>query len=141
IHHRALDPALQLSRLLDLVGDAVEDRVEDSGSLSRLDHRDVEAVEDLRVARHRLREEESSLDVGAELAHDRREVEVLRLLLQDYQRADDVEAGFDHRRELPREDLEGLRLDLLERRACALFAAGGELVELTREQAAEAELL
>ena len=68
VEHRALDAALDLRLLLDLERDPVEDGVEDSGRLARLDHRDVEAVEDLRVARHRLREQQAALDVGAQLA-------------------------------------------------------------------------
>ena len=57
VDHRALHAALDLHLLLDLDGDAVEDRVEDAGGLARLDHRDVQAVEDLRMPRHRLREQ------------------------------------------------------------------------------------
>ena len=51
IEHRALDAALDLRRLLDLVRDAVEHLVQDSGRLAGLDHRDEEAVEDLRMPR------------------------------------------------------------------------------------------
>jgi hypothetical protein len=40
-------------------------------------------------------------------------VHVVGLLLEDRQRGDDVQAGFDHRRELPRKDLEGAGLDAL----------------------------
>ena len=50
VHHRALDAALDLRLLLDLERDAVEHGVQDSGGLAGLDHRDVEAAEDLRVA-------------------------------------------------------------------------------------------
>ena len=49
VDHRALHPALDLLLLLDLDRDAVEDRVEHAGSLAGLDHRDVEAAEDVRV--------------------------------------------------------------------------------------------
>jgi hypothetical protein len=93
------------------------------------------------VARHCLREEQAAFDVGAKLADDGGEVGVLGLLLQDDQRADDVQAGLDHRRELAREDLERLRLDLLEDGADALLTARGELFEALCEQAADTQLL
>src|SRR5207253_8265672 len=103
--------------------------------------RDEEPAEDLRVARHRLREQEAAFDVGAQLADDHAEVAVLGLLLEDDEGADDVEARLDHRRELAREDLERLRLDLLEDRADGLFTARRKLGEGLREQAAQAQLL
>ena len=122
VDHRALDAALDLRLLLDLERDAVEHVVEDSGRLARLDHRDVQAVEDLRVPGQRLREQHAALDVGADLADHGAEVLVVGLLLEDHERADDVQAGLDHRRELAREDLQRLRLDLLERGARRLLA-------------------
>jgi hypothetical protein len=93
------------------------------------------------VAAERLREQQAPLDVGADLADHEREVRVVGLLLEDHQRADDVQARLDHRRELAREDLQRLRLDLLEDRAGRLFAARRELFEELGEQAADAELL
>ena len=141
VDHRALDAALDLRLLLDLERDAVEDRVEDAGRLARLDHRDVEAVEDLRVARHRLREQQAALDVAAQLLQHGAEVLVVGLLLEDDERADDVQAGLDHRRELAGEDLEGLRLDRLEDGAGAFLAARRQLLELVRQQPADPQLL
>src|SRR5580765_5737970 len=141
VHHRALDAALDLGLLLDLQGDAVEHGVQDSGSLAGLDHRDVEAREDLRVAAERLREQQTALDVGANLADHEREVRIVGLLLEDHQRADDVQAGLDHRRELAREDLQRLRLDLLEDGASTLLAACRQLLDELGEQAADAQLL
>ena len=72
VDHRALDAALDRLLLLDLEGDAVEHDVEDAGRLAGLDHRDVEAGEDLRVARHRLGEQQTALDVLAQLVRPRR---------------------------------------------------------------------
>ena len=69
------------------------------------------------------------------------EVLVVGLLLEDHERADDVQPRLDHRRELAREDLQRLRLDLLERGARRLLAGRGQLVEPRREQAADAQLL
>jgi hypothetical protein len=74
--------------------------VEDAGRLARLDHRDVEVGEDLRVARHRLRQEQAALDVLPELGHGLGERDVARLLLEDDERLHDVEPSLDHRREL-----------------------------------------
>jgi len=90
---------------------------------------------------HRLREEEASFDVGAQLLDDGREVEVVGLLLEDHERRDDVESRLDHRRELAGEDLQRLRLDLLEDVLGALFPGRRELVQAVRQQAADAELL
>src|SRR5205814_6430399 len=78
---------------------------------------------------------------GAQLADDRAQVDVLGLLLEDDERADDVETRLDHRRELAREDLERLWLDLLEDRADGLLAARGQLHDRLREQAAQPQLL
>ena len=141
VDHRALHAALDLRLLLDLERDAVEHDVEDAGGLAGLDHRDVEAAEDLRVARHRLREQQAAFDVGAQLVDDRGEVLVVRLLLEDDERADDVQAGLDHRRELAREDLQRLRLDRLEDAADAVVAARGQLLQVLREQAPDPQLL
>ena len=55
-----------------------------------------------------------------------------RLLLEDDERADDVQAGLDHRRELAGEDLQRLRLDRLEDAADAVLAARGQLVRGSR---------
>ena len=57
VDHGALDPALEVRLLLDLGGEPVEDVVEDAGRLAGLDHRDVDAREDLRVLGERLRRE------------------------------------------------------------------------------------
>jgi len=141
VDHRALDAALELGLLLDLVRDAVEDVVEHPRRLAGLHHRDVQLGEHLRMARHRLREEETPLDVGAELRDDLGQVDVVGLLLEDDERGDDVQARLDHRRELAREDLHRARLDLLEGRAQAVLATRGKLAERVRQQAADAELL
>ena len=113
--------------------------MEDSGGLACLDHRDVEAVEDVRMARHRLREEHSALDVRAHLADDGGERLVVGLLLEDDERRDDVEARVDHGRELAREDLERAQLDLLLLRLVG--PDGAELGESDRAQAPLAQEL
>src|SRR5262249_17041194 len=67
-----------------------------------------------------------------------REVLVHRLLLQDRERADDAHARLDQRRELTREDLQRLRVDLVEEALAGsrLRARRGELL---RQQAALAQ--
>ena len=141
VDHGALDAPLELRLLLDLRRDAVEHRVERSRRLARLDHRDEEAVEDLRVARERAREHHAGLDVRPHLADRVAEVLVVGLLLERDERRDDADPGLDHRRELPREDLERLRLDLLEGRPRAALAARGPLGQRARQQAARLKLL
>ena len=76
-----------------------------------------------------------------DLVEDGAEVLVVRLVLEDDEGADDVEAGLDHRCELAGEDLEGLRLDRLEDGPGAFLAARRQLLELRREQAADPKLL
>ena len=63
-----------------------------------------------------------TLHVDAEIGNDHRELLVLGLLLEDDERRHDVETCLDHRRELPREDLEGLGLDLLDGDAAGFCA-------------------
>ena len=113
VDHRALHAATDLHLLLDLQGDPVQDRVENARSLAGLDHRDVEPIECVRMARHRLREQHPALDVGAHFANDEGKVLVVGLLLEDHERLDHTEPGVDHRRELSREDLQKTLLDLL----------------------------
>ena len=141
VEHRALHAALDLRGFLDLERDAVEHCVEDAGRLARFDHRDVEAVEDLRVTGHRLREQHAGLDVRAKLLYDVREVLVVGLLLEDHERRDDVQSRLDHRGELAGEDLQRLRLDLLERRRPALLVGACDLAQSRGEETAQAELL
>ena len=82
VDHRALDPSLDLRLLLDLDGDAVEHGVERSRRLAGLDHRDEQPVEDLRVPRERLREDDAALDLGADVGDHLGQVLVVRLLLE-----------------------------------------------------------
>ena len=113
VDHRALDAALDLLLLLDLDRDTVEHRVEHAGGLAGLDHCNVEPAEHLRVPRHGLGQQRTRLDLLANVVdHDPQRL-VVALLLEDHERRDDGEAGLDHRRELAREHLQRLRLDLL----------------------------
>ena len=140
VGHRALHPPPDRLRLLDLQRDAVEDDVEHAGRLARLDHGDVEPAEDLRMPLHRLGEQQTALDVFPKRADHVDEVRVRRLLLEDEERGDDVHARLDHRRELAREDLQRLRLDALEvAHRLVLGRLALDLVQLVGEQSPLAE--
>ena len=94
------------------------------------------------MAAHRLGKEEAALDIAADVPQHDGQVLVVGLLLEDCERRHDVQAGLDHRRELPREDLEGLRLHALHGAAEAAALRGrAALYELEREQPARAQRL
>ncbi len=115
VGHRRLHLAAQLDLLLDRVGQAQQHAVERTADLTGAHHRDVEAVERLRVLRHRLRERRALLDVHPDLVDDLGERLALGLLGEDVERAQQREAGVDHRRELAREDRDVLQLDAVGR--------------------------
>ena len=93
------------------------------------------------MARERAREDHARLDVGANVDDHLAQVLVVGLLLERDERGDDADAGLDHRRQLAREDLQRLRLDLLERAAAALLAGGRLLAQLLRQKPARLQLL
>ena len=66
VHQRRFDLAPQGVGFLDLEGDPVERVLEPARLLAGADHRPEEAVEDLRVALHRLLQRAAGLDVGAD---------------------------------------------------------------------------
>ena len=68
VDHRAATWRRELDRLLDVDGEAVEDRVEDAADLAGLDEVDVELVEDLRVPAERVAERRALLDVRLDVA-------------------------------------------------------------------------
>ena len=93
---------------------------------------------------HRLGEQQAALDVLADASTTTRRARVVGLLFEDDERADDVQPGLDHRRELPREDLQRLRLDLgAERRlenAGFAFAAPADLPQRLGQLSLQAQL-
>ena len=89
--------------------------MEDAPYLTRPHHLDVELGEDLRVLLQRLGGCEARLHVLTNGGNDLLELRVLRLFREYVEGADDGQAGVDHGRELPVEDDEVARLDLLER--------------------------
>ena len=93
------------------------------------------------MPRERLREHHARLDVRTDLGDHLAQVLVVGLLLERHERGDDADAGLDHRRELAEEDLERLRLDLLERRPRAGLALRPALDEVLRQQPARPQLL
>ena len=82
----------------------------------------------------RLREDHPALDVCPDLADHGSEGVVVRLLLEDDESRDHVEAGLDHRRELAREDLQRPLLHFL------TAAAGRVPAHLRQGHRAEAAL-
>ena len=70
VDQRRADLRAQLDGLLDVDREALEDRVEDTARLAGGDHVDVEVVERLRVAAHRVGERRARLDVLPHLEQD-----------------------------------------------------------------------
>src|ERR1044071_6012306 len=99
IDHRALDLALELDRLLDVRGQALQDGVEDTARLAGRDHVDEEVVEGLGVLPHGVGEGSAAFHVHARLLQDLREGLVLLLAAQDLEALDQGETGVDHDRE------------------------------------------
>ena len=104
IHHRRFDLAAQGVGFLDLKGDPVEDVFEPPRLLAGADHRPVELVEDVGMARHRLLEGAAGLDVGAEAGGRLADLLVLGLLLEGGEGAQHRHPRRDEGRELARED-------------------------------------
>ena len=104
VDHRALDLGLELDGLLDVGGQALEDRVEDAARLARRDHVGEEVVEGLGVLAHGVGQAGPALHVHARLLQDLGEVLVLLLGAQDLQALHEGQPGVDHDRELAGED-------------------------------------
>ena len=104
VHHRALDLALELDRLLDVGGQALQDGVEDTARLAGRDHVDEQVVEGLRVLAHGVGEGGAAFHVHARLLEDLGEGLVLLLAAQDLEALDEGQTGVDHDRELAHED-------------------------------------
>jgi hypothetical protein len=96
--------ALELDRLLDVGGQALQDGVEDTARLARRDHVDEEVVEGLGMLAHGVRERGAAFHVHARLLEDLGEGLVLLLAAQDLEALDERETGVDHDRELAHED-------------------------------------
>ena len=114
VHHRRFDLAPQRVELLDLEGDPVERLLEAAGLLAGADHRAEEAVEDLRVALHRLLQRAARLDVCAHAGDRLLDLLVLGLLLERVQGAQHRHPGGDQGRELAREDRQLAHVDALQ---------------------------
>jgi len=113
IDHRALDLLGQLHRLLDVVGEAGQDRIENAAHLPRGDEVDEEGVEDLRVAGQRVGEGGAALHVLLDLEDHLLERRVLLLRPEDVQALDEGKPRVDHGGELAGEDGELLPGDFL----------------------------
>ena len=119
VDHRRLHLALQLDVLLDVDGEALENRVEDAARLAGGDHVGVERVERLRVALHAVGERRAALDVLAHLEDDRGKVLVRLLLAEDLEALHERQPGVDHDGELPGEDRQILGRHALAGLGCA----------------------
>ena len=115
VDHRRLDPPLQRLRLLLEVGQALEDRLEGTAGLARLDHVAVEPVERLGVLGEGLGEGRAALDVLDDVAQRVLEHARLALAFEDLQAPEDRQAGVLEGRELAGEGAELLGRDLADR--------------------------
>ena len=111
VHQRRFDLAAQGVGFLHLEGDPVERVLEPARLLAGADHRPEEAVEDLRVALHRLLERAARLDVGAHAGDRLLDRLVLGLLLERVQGAQHRHPRGDQGRELAREDRQLAHVD------------------------------
>src|SRR2546425_7730929 len=110
VDHRALDLALQLDGLLEVVGETDEDRVEDAADLAGLHHVGVEVGEDLAVLADRLGERGAALDVVLDGGDGAAEGFRVGLGGEDGEALHDGQPRVDHGGELPREDHDVARL-------------------------------
>src|SRR5262249_27327993 len=99
-----LDLALELGGLLQVVGQAHEDGVEDAAHLTRLNHVGVEVAEDLGVLGTCVGERAAGFDLALHLTDDLAEGGGFGLLAEDRQALPDGQAGVDHGGELAGED-------------------------------------
>ena len=104
VDHGALDLGLELHRLLDVGGQALQDGVEDAARLAGRDHVGEEVVEGLGVLAHGVGQAGAALHVHAGLLQDLGEGLVVLLAAQDLQALHEGQAGVDHDGELAGED-------------------------------------
>ena len=91
IDHRRLHLALQLDRLLDVGGEPLQNRVENTAGLARRDHVREQRVERLRVLLHRVGQRRPALDVRSR--RQNRLGEVLVFLLRCRESRDTARAA------------------------------------------------
>ena len=113
IDHRALDLLGQLHRLLDVIGEAGQDRIENAAHLSRGDDVDEEGVEAFRVTGQGIGEGGAALHVLLDLEDRLLERRVLLLRPEDIQALDERKPRVDHGGELAGEDGQLLPGDFL----------------------------
>ncbi len=118
VDHGGDHVAAQFDDLLDEGREALENDVENTARLARLDHVDEELIENLRVARHGDGQGRSFLHVLAGLRQDLLEKFVLLLARQNVETLHERQPGVDHHGELARKDRQLFRLH---------FAAPAEL--------------
>ena len=112
IRHRRFDLPPQRLLAFQRGREAGENLVEHPACLAGAHHRDVQRREDLRMLGDRLREGQPAFDVGAHGLDHGRKCLRLRLLGEDAERAQQRQAGADHRGELTRDDHDVAEVDL-----------------------------
>ena len=128
IDHRGLHLALQLDGFLDVGGQPLQNRVENTARFARRDHVREQRVERPRVLLHRVRERCAGLDVGPRRQDRLGEVLVFLLRAENLETLHERKPGVDHDGELPREYREVLRVDLLPELALLRGASCGSLL-------------
>ena len=112
-----------LVALLEL-GEALEDDFQGAARLARLDHVHVEAVERLRRLAHRLGQGRPALDLVADVDEAVLQRPRLALLFEDFQAAEDGQAGVLEDGELAGERGQGLHLHAADGEALSLLLDG-----------------
>ena len=111
IDHRRLHLARNTGRFFHETGQAVENDLHRTGSLTRPDHVQIELVKRPRMLRQRLRERRSALDRLRRFAEHDLHRRVFRLAFEGMQRTDQRQPGAEQNRQLARHHGQFLTLD------------------------------
>ena len=109
IGHRRLDFPPKLLRGLHVIGQAVENGVNLTGSFTRPDHVDIDAAENLSVLVKGGGKVAAGTDSLDDIVNDKFEPGVGDLFLEDLKGLQERDAGGNHGGKLPREDAELLQ--------------------------------
>ena len=124
VDHGAADLALErLGAFLEL-GEPLEDDFQGAARLARLDHVDVQAVEGLGRLGHGLGERGAAFDFLADVDERVLQRAGLGLVLEDFQAAEDRQAGLLEDGQLAGEGGERLGVDAAQDEGLALLGAG-----------------
>src|SRR5581483_9748294 len=112
IDERRLDGRFQLDGFFDVGRKALENRVQNTAGLARLDHVGGEVVEDLGIATHGVGEGGAALDRGPHAVQGALERLALLVGAKDFKTLHQRQSGVDHDGELAEEDGNVLGADL-----------------------------